>query len=741
MAMLGIFNAFNSGWMGMADARDRTVATNYAQEILEDIKNTPFEKIHDESKSQIGDTKFYGTISLNPNTNPNTKEVTAQVTWDDWRGSEKNVEASTLIYNQFSSEQFSDAVTLVLYAEPYYNVLPGSSNTMLTALIKDVNGNLVTDWATPIYFSIPGDYSDMGTVPLAGFMPNDGKVTGVIFISSGKFGEVVIEATSDDLTDSVILKITDAAVAIKLEADSATISTGGQSIINVYLLDANYVQIDIEEGSIDEHLVTFSVVDGPGTITPISVLLYEGNGGTSSITLTSTGTPGIVTIIASSMDLESGVLNVPILGLAESISITSNPSSISLGGNTEIIVTITDSAGNPVAYEGEGVINLTLSGYGEGSLSSNTLDYPIVNPTIFTALSAGEVNITASVDDTSWPLQDQDTVNIYIYEFLRIDLTANPEIITADEESSSTITATIRDINNYKVMGGNYDIIFEIVSGDGYLSDDLQTIMQTSQDGVASIELTPTANPSIITVSARAENLTSDSVTVQTTIPKFIYLSADPNWLHINDQLNISIDVVDSNGDLADYTGTINLTLSDSGLGNLTSYTLNYPDQTTTIFNPLFTTGEVTITADGEGINSDSITIQILGVGETTLTLADSITISEDGKIISFDISNDGSIGLEILQMQVIWNSLSMLGQVQARAPTASDPVVVYDGPAVDSGTLINIVSTILPSATSNNISTISLYFSEAMNGKTITVIFFDNDLTQYGPLEFSVPY
>jgi len=91
--------------------------------------------------------------------------------------------------------------------------------------------------------------------------------------------------------------------------------------------------------------------------------------------------------------------------------------------------------------------------------------------------------------------------------------------------------------------------------------------------------------------------------------------------------------------------------------------------------------------------------------------------------------------------MQVIWNSLSStLAQVQARAPTDSDPVVVYDGPAVDSGTLINIVSPALPSgiALPSDISTISLYFSGNMNGKTITVLFFDYNL-QYGPLEFTV--
>ncbi len=723
IALIGIFLAFNSSWMGMADARDRTVATNYAQEILEDIKNKPFEKIHNESKSQISDTKFYRTISLNPNTNPNTKEVTAQVTWDNWRGSEKNVEVSTLIYSQFSSEQFSDAVTLVLYAKPYYNILPGSSNTLLTAMVKDKNGNLVTDWAEFIFFSIPEDYFGMGTVPTEGFMPNNGEVTGVIFISSGEFGEVVIEAFSGELTsDSVTLKVTDAAVAIKLEANPATISTEDQSIISVSLLDASYVDAPL---TISEHLVTFNVIEGTGTITPISVLLNSDNK-TDSILLTSSSTPGIVTIIASSIDLESGVINVPILGSAESISITSNPISIYLGGNTEITVTIKDSAGNPVAYEG--LINLTLGGSGEGSLASSTLDYPTDNTTIFTAESIGEVNITASVADESLL---QDTVTIYISKGKKIKLTAEPEIIIADGESISIITATILDINNEIVTNETYQIVFVIYSGEGYLSGPNP---QETVDGVAEIDLISTIEPGIITVNARAMGLTPDSIDIQTIYPKFISLSADTNWLYEDGDAYISIDVVDSNGEPADYLGSINLTLSGSGSGIINPETLYYPDETTTIFTA-WSIGEVAITADGDGVNSDSINIQILEEGEITLTLADNITTSDGGKTISFDISNDGSVGLEIVQMQVIWDPPSS-NLHQVRTPTTSDLDIVYDGTA-ESGTLINIEPTILPPG----ISTIYLYFSESMNGKTITVIFFDNSdpQIQYGPLEFTI--
>ena len=738
MAIFGIFNAFSSGWMGMANARDRTVATNYAQEILEDIKNTPFEKIHDESKSKIGDTKFYRTISLDPNTNPNTKEVTALVTWDNWRGSEKNVEASTLIYSQFSSKATSEAVTLVLYAKPYYNILPTSTDTMLIVLVKDINGNLVTDQEQSINFSVEDHVPSMGNVSPSSITTHNGKAT-VFFYPSGEYGTVVIEASSTDIdvtSDSVTLKITDEAVAIKLEANPVIISTEEPSVLTVSLLNASYIDPP-PSNKIDEHLVTFNVIVGPGTITgPTSVLLNKDNGGINYTTLTPSGTPGIVTIVASSMDLESGVVNIPILGPAESISITATPSSIFLDEYSDIIITITDSAGNPVPVEDySGLINLTITSLdsGWGTVDPETLNYPTQNTTIFTAVSAGEVNITA--DSAISGELSSDTVTIYIYEDLRILLTATPEIIMADGESSSTITATIVDLNNDIVTGGTHDILFEIVSGEGNLSDYFQTTTQTTQNGEASIKLTSTINPSLITVSARADNLTPDSVTVQSTIPKFISISADPNWLHINDQSNISITVEDSNGVSVDYTGSINLTLSGSGLGSIDTNTLSYPGEDTAYFTAS-STGEVTITADGEGVNSYSIDIPILNEGETILTFADNITILEEGKIVSFDISIWGE-PLVIVEMNIGWNSSSTLNEI-CFFPTTG-PCFSYE-PPVDSGESISFepTTTTLPSG----VSTISLYFSGDMNGETMTTIFYDNSVPQrqYGPLEFSVP-
>jgi len=37
LAIFGIFQAYSTGFLGMFDARDRTVATNYVQEKMEEL--------------------------------------------------------------------------------------------------------------------------------------------------------------------------------------------------------------------------------------------------------------------------------------------------------------------------------------------------------------------------------------------------------------------------------------------------------------------------------------------------------------------------------------------------------------------------------------------------------------------------------------------------------------------------------------------------------------------------------
>jgi len=103
MAIFGIFHAYSVGFMGMADARDVTVATNYAREKMEEIKNMSFEDIEDEPSDDItGQTKFKREVIEEPIIDDEIdvgKEVTIRVIWYDRNNVEKEVKLDTLIYD------------------------------------------------------------------------------------------------------------------------------------------------------------------------------------------------------------------------------------------------------------------------------------------------------------------------------------------------------------------------------------------------------------------------------------------------------------------------------------------------------------------------------------------------------------------------------------------------------------------------------------------------------------------
>jgi len=103
MAIFGIFHAYSTGFMGMADARDRTVATNYAREEMENLKSMSFSNLDTGEAISFtipAPTKFSGTKTIKIwNGNSDLKEVTTKVSWNDRNSIYKEVKLETLIYN------------------------------------------------------------------------------------------------------------------------------------------------------------------------------------------------------------------------------------------------------------------------------------------------------------------------------------------------------------------------------------------------------------------------------------------------------------------------------------------------------------------------------------------------------------------------------------------------------------------------------------------------------------------
>jgi len=107
MAIFGIFNAYSVGFMGMVDARNVTVATNYARKEMENLKNMSFDSLivtySGEQGFDIPDQiKFSGTKTIERwNENVDLKKVTTIIRWVDRNEQTKTVMLETLIYNKY----------------------------------------------------------------------------------------------------------------------------------------------------------------------------------------------------------------------------------------------------------------------------------------------------------------------------------------------------------------------------------------------------------------------------------------------------------------------------------------------------------------------------------------------------------------------------------------------------------------------------------------------------------------
>jgi prepilin-type N-terminal cleavage/methylation domain-containing protein len=485
LAIFGIFQAYSTGFMGMADARDRTVATNYLQEMIEDYKNMYFDEIQNKPMSPIPDTKYsQGAIVILEDKEDEydeivtQKRVIAQIRWIDRDGDVKTEKASTLIYKKSeTSEEGTEAIELVLYAQSYYTILP-KTKINLVAEIRDENGNIYNDYNGAITFSIITDpVVELGTLPpgIATTDPpiilyNVGAINGVaecVFIA--REGEDVegierIKASANvndnELTDTVNIRVTTGPVAILLEppvdAEDNIISYPaeiGQSVaIDLTIVKADYEEeADSYSGSIDLS------VEGPGTLSTNEIILSGTT--TASFIVNSNGTPGVVEITASASDLDMGYTEINFYGEPASILVKPEKTSVYPDEHLIVAITIMDENNFPVDYSG----NLTLSwspDYGvfnpnPGTLSSSSLETTFtVDPgapvgTSITLEATGDGGISGSAEIT--------VISPLTAKYIR--LSADPSSADlSNGEISTTITATIFD-EDWKIVPTYNEII------------------------------------------------------------------------------------------------------------------------------------------------------------------------------------------------------------------------------------------------------------------------------------------
>jgi len=555
LAIFGIFQAYSTGFLGMFDARDRTVATNYVQEKMEELKNADFDAVVDEASSQIvGDIKFSRNVNveyIDGRTNlivagpTNLKRVNTTVNWTDRNGVVKKVESSVLLQEtQFTP---GDAARISLYADPYNVVLPVNSSTTIIAVIKDKSGNNIFDWdGSDITFTIISEVSPqgdsleglLGTLSDYAVTPVQGKAS-VVFTSSVTElqGTVTIEASvttfdgENTFTDTIDIDITWGAVKIELIPDPSSILADGSSQSNIIAIIENAAGVRVLEALND---ITFTV-DGEGiligpTTKPANEIYNSLTGGVATIFLQSTNTPGIATVTASSPELFSSSCNVQTSGEPAGITITASPNPMYSDDISEVTVTIVDENGVPVIPIA-GSVEITLN-TSEGSLTGDT-------PLTFVGVSSQSMMFTPSITEGLATIYTTGTyegsIGISVELLLVADhiaLNAEPFNIPADGgDSYSTITATVKNTENITVHNYNDNLTFLILTGLGGTlpSPGLNTV--TCVNGVATIQLNSGGIPGTCQIQAQdvSEILPAETIDVGFyTTAEYILLTAVP---------------------------------------------------------------------------------------------------------------------------------------------------------------------------------------------------------------------
>lgn len=751
MAIFGIFQAYSTSFMGMADARDRTVASNYMREIMEDIKNTDFEKIEEKKGTgtiTISGKTFTKVVTVEPSTN--LKKVSTIIYWDNYT---KSVQSDMLVH--FMQTTAGDPSRIMLFANPY-KITPGSTS-VITAIVKDEKGNNVNYWSGDITFSITytsgsdyGSFSTASSLITTTVNTSNGQAF-INYIAPGSEVDIIIEASATGLSsDSVNITVTAGAVKIALSVpgNNNILSPGANTIITAKLVDAGNNLIDAASADI-----TFSV-SGPGNLTsPTTRPTFLG---TVNIDLSTSLTPGTITVIASTPNLDPGTINIITGGI---IDITSTSNSIPVGESEDVTITIKDLNGIPINYNGiisllsdvsEGVSGSFLDildnqiAY-DGTTSSNVVIYIVDDFS-----STGTVTITASDPDV---ILNPDSISFNITQALipdHITVTAEPQNLKADGNSISNITATVKTEANRTVESFSSTIIFNISNADlGWLDP----LSDTAEKGVAHTVLT--SNEIVGQASIKAEDIDDQTVDGTTTVGFYLYadnivLTAVPSSIlrggGEDGTTMITAFIKDDNVEVDDFTGTITFTIisgypsginfTETNRGSLIVTVTEGSSASIELESKNWTgTAEIEVVAsDGIFINlRNTIYIQVLNNIELNLVdeTIDYTYITEN--IVSFDIEVLGA-AINLEKMQYSWFS-SLDPEVRLNIITI-DGNTVYNG-TVESDTIITIIggSFILSPGT----HTIVLDFVDdfLLSGEHIEVIF-NPDSGNY-PVDFTI--
>jgi len=550
-----------------------------------------------------------------------------------------NLESDSIVINTVPGE----VKKIICNVQPATIIADGIKTSTITASLADENGNLVTSSTKTITFSLAS-----GLGALEGTNPQDtasGEAT-IVFRSTTVAGEAEIKATGSNLSTGTV-KVTMTAGSpskVVLTSNAQQIVADGQNsaVITATIYDVNNNKVDTATNQI-----TFSVI-GQGTLNgtnPVNAV-----GGIATINLIGTTIAGGATVQASAPGLTSGNVFVnTIAGPKTKITLTTSKLQLVADGNDSTIITakIQDSNGNTV---------LTATDPITFSITQGTATLTGTNPanavagistiTVQSTTKASQVNIKA-MDGSLSP--GSLSLNVVSGPAYKISLSPSVATILADGMSTSTITATIQDINGNVVETATNLINFTL-NGPG---DFITSNSVNATSGTAKVVIKSRTQSGTITLDANSTGLQAGSCQVNSKPQAAVGIRLSSNKSQVVadgiQTATITVRIVDiSNNTVSDenYSVTFSLTGEGSLQGNRV---VNTVDGTGSIVYQASTkTGQGVIKAEVANLTPDTIAIDLipgspaklqLEISSPTLVADDISSTTVKAKIL--DINNN----------------------------------------------------------------------------------------------------
>jgi len=509
----------------------------------------------------------------------------------------------------------------------------GTSTTTVQAVVTDANGNLVG--SELVSFTV----ADGTLAARSGSSDTDGIAAVTYTAPSTLPGD-----RTDTVTASLIGGATDTADIALTPAPAASVSVGSDvpSIVADGAAQATLtatVKDRVGNSVVDGTVVTFAANAGDldGTVEGTqSTFSAATDGGQATAILTAPRLIGSATITATSGDATGNSTIDLMPGVPAAIAVrATHRTLLAVPTNTSlIIVDVEDANGNTVA-DGEVLTFSVSAGSGTLSASSTTTEDGSASVTYTASNVIGVETITVQASSGATGTV---SISLTTIDAETVFVSANPESVTADGSSQSTITASLIDFDGDPVSDGNV-VIFTTDAGDiDSTTDGVQSTFETtSTDGKATATLTAPTVVGSAKVTATSSWIRSGEITIEFVPgqPDAITLVAAPGSLPADGSSTseVAATVEDANGNTVADGETIAFSVS-SGAGTLSAASATTESGVASVtYTASDTVGIETVTAQAStgATGTVAITLTSLPVGSIPDVSADPPRILADG--------------------------------------------------------------------------------------------------------------